>query len=332
MRFGLSVDGGDAPEALRSTVHAADTIGVSSLWIASHLFHREPVACAAAALGASRNVGIVLMAMSPYAVHPVYATMAAATLDEFFPGRVKLCYGVGAPRDLEAAGIVAEQPLRTLREALEISRRLLSGEIVNFKGRRYQVAGRRLGTGARPVPLWLAASGPQMLELAGDIADGLVISAGASPAFVRWSLDHVRAGEKRRNRAIEKASLVFCSVDQNERIANDRVRRRLAYVLRGQHHARNLELAGTELDQTALAHAFAQEDWSRVEALITDDVVRRHCASGTPSQALAALSDYRSAGLDEIVIHGVQDGDQVLRMAQLMRPESAPAPTSSTGR
>ncbi|HZB92714.1 MAG TPA: LLM class flavin-dependent oxidoreductase [Stellaceae bacterium] len=48
--------------------------------------------------------------MSPYAVHPVYAAMAAATLDEYFPGRVQLCFGVGAPRDLEAAGIEAPQP------------------------------------------------------------------------------------------------------------------------------------------------------------------------------------------------------------------------------
>jgi 5,10-methylenetetrahydromethanopterin reductase len=332
MRFGLSVDGGDAPQALRSIVAAAETIGVSNLWIASHLFAREPVACAAAALAASRNVGVVLMAMSPYAVHPVYATMAAATLDEFFPGRVKLCYGMGAPRDLEDAGIVAEQPLRTLREALEISRRLFSGEIISFKGERYHVAGRRLATPARQVPLWLAASGPRMLELAGEIADGVVISAGTSAAFVRASLDHVRSGEKRRNRTIEKASLVFCSVDQNERVAHDRVRRRLAHVLRGGHHARNLELAGTKLDQSALAHAFAREDWGRVEALITDDVVHRHCVSGTSSGALAALADYRAAGLDEIVIHGAQDGDQVMGMAPLMRPKPAAAPISHTGK
>ena len=110
------------------------------------------------------------------------------------------------------------------------------------------------------------------------------------------------------------------------------MRRRLAHVLRGGHHARNLELAGTKLDQSALAHAFAREDWGRVEALITDDVVRRHCASGTPRGALAALADYRAAGLDEIVIHGVQDGDQVMGMAPLMRPEPAPAPISRTGR
>jgi 5,10-methylenetetrahydromethanopterin reductase len=323
MRLGVSFDGGDPPEMLRAIAQVADAGGAADMWIASHLFHREPIACAAATLAASRNIGVVLMAMSPYTVHPIYAAMAAATLDEYFPGRVQLCFGVGAPRDLEAAGIVAEHPLQTLREALEVSRSLLAGETINYGGERYKISGRRLAMGARPVPLWLAASGPHMLELAGEKADGVVISAGTSPAFIRWSLDLVRRGEQRGGRTIRKASLVFCSVDQNEQVANDRLRRRLAYILRGQHHARNLEFAGTKLDQAALASAFAQEDWDRVDALITDDVLRGHCVTGTPSEALKALSAYRMSGLDEFVIYGAQKREQVASVLALMAPPSA---------
>lgn len=323
MRLGLSFDGGDPPAALRAIAEAADAAGATNLWLAAHLFHREPIACAAAMLAASRNMGVVLLAISPYSVHPVYATMAAATLDELFPGRVQLCFGAGAPRDLEAAGIVAEHPLQTLRETLEISRRLLAGETINFTGQRYRIAGRRLVTGARRVSLWLAASSPKMLELAGEKADGVVISAGTSPAFVRWSLDIVRRGEQRSGKAVKKAALVFCSVDRDERTAFDRIRRRLAYVLRGQHHARNLELAGTRLDQAALARAFEREDWAGVEALMTDDVLRRHCVGGKPSQAAAALSAYRMAGLDEIVAHGVQEREPLEQVLAIMKPDMA---------
>ena len=323
MRLGVSFDGGDPPEMLRAIAGVADAGGAADLWIASHLFHREPIACAAATLAATSNIGIVLMAMSPYTVHPIYAAMAAATLDEYFPGRVQLCFGVGAPRDLEAAGITAEHPLQTLRETLEVSRCLLAGETIDHCGERYKISGRRLAMGAHRIPLWLAASGPLMLEMAGQKADGVVISAGTSPAFIRWSLDHVRRGEQRRGRTIKKAALVFCSVDQDEKVANDRLRRRLAYILRGQHHGRNLELAGTKLDQAALARAFAQEDWGCVEALITDDVLRSHCVSGTPSHALEALAAYRTAGLDEIVVYGVQVGEQVANVLGVMRPPSA---------
>lgn len=326
MRLGVSFDGGDPPEMLGALADAADAGGAANLWIACHLFHREPIACAAATLAATRNIGIVLMAMSPYTVHPIYAAMAAATLDEYFPDRVQLCFGVGAPRDLEAAGIAAEHPLQTLRETLDVSRALLAGETIDFSGQRYRISGRRLAMGAHRVPLWLAASGPHMLELAGEKADGVVISAGTSPAFIRWSFEFVRRGEERGGRSIRKAALVFCSVDREAKTANDRLRRRLAHILRGQHHARNLELAGTKLDQTALARAFGEEDWDRVEALITDDVLRHHCASGTAAQALEAFSAYRLAGLDEIVVYGVQQREQVVDVLALMRPQAAAAP------
>jgi len=310
VQIGVSVDGSDPPASLRALVETADAAGAANLWIAAHLFNREPIASAAAALAASCNIGVVLMAISPYTVHPVYAAMAAATLDELFPGRVQLCFGVGAPGGLEAAGVIAERPIETLREAIEVARLLLSGEPVNFAGHRYRIKG-RLAMGSHRLPLWLAGSGPRMLELAGEKADGVVVSAGASPAFIAWCLQRVRRGEERAGRAVKKAALVICSVDADAHRAHDAVRRRLAYVLRGAHHARNLQLAGTRLDQVALAEAFAQENWPRVDALISDDVVVGHGASGTPAEARARLEAYRDAGLDEIVAYGMHERRQI---------------------
>jgi 5,10-methylenetetrahydromethanopterin reductase len=318
-RLSISSDGSDAPDALRAMTTVADQASAKNIWIATHLFHREPVASAMAVLSQTQNLGVALMAMSPYVVHPIYATMAAATIDEFFPGRIQLCFGVGAPRDLEAVGLQAEQPLRTLRESIEISRSLLAGDAVRYDGQRFKIAGRRLLAGVRPVPLWLAASGPQMLELAGEVADGVVISAGTAPAFIRWCLDHVRRGEEKARREIAKAGLVFCSVDANAETAHNRLRRKLAYLLRGQHHARNLQLAGTQLDQIALAEAFAQERWQEVEALITDDVLANHTASGTPEQAQDAFVAFQAAGLDEIIVYGVEDRAQLSAALSVMR-------------
>jgi 5,10-methylenetetrahydromethanopterin reductase len=303
--LGLSFDGGETTEAVRAMMDVADRGGASTAWLASHLFQREPISTAALALSGTRNISIALMAMSPYSVHPLYATMAAATLDEYFPGRVTLCFGVGAPRDLEAAGLKAEHPLGMLRESIAVSRALLSGEVVDFKGERFQVSGRRLANGARNIPIFLAASGPQMLELAGAAADGVLISAGTSPAFIRWTLDHVRKGEEASGRCIKKTALVYVSADDDETVARDRLRRTLGFILRGQHHARNLEMAGTRLDQAALAAAYAREDWETVTNLVNDDVVMRHSASGRPDQVRAAFAAYEDVGIDEIVASGM---------------------------
>ena len=318
-RFSISYDGADAPEALQEVVELADEAGASNVWLACHLFHREPIACAAMTLARSKKIRVVLMAMSPFTVHPVYATMAAATLDEYFPGRVQLCFGVGAPRDLEAVGISAQQPVQTLREAITIARTLLAGETIHHEGKRFQASGRRLATGARRIPIWLAASGPLMLELAGEQADGVLISAATSPAFIGWTLEAVARGEARAGRPIAKAALVFTSVHADGLVARNRLRRQLGFILRGQHHAQNLELAGTRLDQTALANAFSEEDWSTVESLMTDDVIARHTASGTQEQVKAALSAYREVGLDEIVTYGIRDRHEMADMLGVMR-------------
>ena len=73
----------------------------------------------------------------------------AATLDEFYPRRVTLCLGVGAPADLKSIGIGVERPLRIMREALELARALLAGETVRVDGQFFHAHGRRLASGTR---------------------------------------------------------------------------------------------------------------------------------------------------------------------------------------
>lgn len=339
--FGVALDGVETPDAVRATVQAAEAAGVRTLWFAAHLFNREPIVGAALALAATSRIRVALMALSPYTVHPVYAAMAAATLDERFPGRVELCLGVGAPADLAAAGVAATHPLRTMDESLTIVRSLLAGETIAHDGRQFRVQGRRLASGARAVPLILAASGPRMLALAGRAADGVLISAATSPAFIAWTLEQVTAGEQtgaaarvssgervgaaapvdpedQRTagdqvpaRRVRRIAVVYAAMDANPARAHARLRRRLGFVLRGAHHAPNLRFSGAALDQAALADAYVREDWAQVDTLVSDEVVRRHAASGTPAEVRRAIGAYRAAGLDEIVLAGIAGASDV---------------------
>jgi 5,10-methylenetetrahydromethanopterin reductase len=308
----ISSDGRDAPSAFADKIAAGETGGAATLWIANHLFQRDPVTLAALALARTARMNVALMAINPFTTHPVQAAMAAATLDEIYPGRVTLCLGVGAPADLKAVGLDATKPLKAMREALGAIRGLLQGETVRFAGDLYQINDRRLATGGRAVPLVLAASGPQMLELAGAVADGVLISAGTSVEFVRQTLERVHHGAK--GRKVRAAGLVYSSIDDHPATANDRLRRVLAILLRGAHHQANLALAGSVLDQAALNAAVLAENWPRAEALIGDDIVRRHAASGSAGEVKARFAAYHAAGLDEIVISGARDGDQITRM------------------
>jgi len=310
----ISSDGRDAPADYDAKLQAGEQGHAATIWIANHLFLRDPVAMAALSLARTSRIKVALMAMSPFTVHPVQMAMAASTLDEMFPGRVTLCLGVGAPADLKAVGLDASKPLKAMREAFEAIRGLLNGESVRLAGESFTINERRLVTGRRNVPLVLAASGPQMLELAGAIADGVLISAGTSVEFIEQTLERVQRGA--RGRRVRTSAMAYAAIDAEEGRANDRMRRVLAILLRGAHHRPNLDAAGSVLDQAALNAAVLAEDWPRAEALITDDIVRRHAASGTAGQVKARFAAYHAVGLDELVIAGARDGDQITKLLQ----------------
>ena len=310
--LGVSFEGGEMAAELPVLARQADAAGADTIWLASHLFQRDPVVQAAMALSATERISAALMAISPYVIHPVQAAMAAATLNEHFPNRAVLCLGAGAPGDLDAAGIARPRPLATLEESIDIARALLAGETVHHQGERFKVGGRTLETGPQDVPIVLAATGPRMLELAGRRADGVLLSAATCVEFVRWSLAQVsQAAEASDGHQVRRIGLVFASVDADEGRAYDRIKRLLAFVLRGAHHRPNLEMGGADLDQGALYDAVANSDWDRATALVNDEVVARHSVSGTPAQVRARLRDYHRAGLDEVVIAGMR-GDAML--------------------
>ncbi len=306
--LGVAFDGRNPLGVLVEQARAAEAGGAETFWVSSHLFLRDPFTSVAVVLGATRTARAALMAVSPHAIHPVHIAMAAATLDELAPGRVVLCLGTGAPGDLADAGVTPARPLRTLQETVEAVRLLLSGEPATYRGERLRLGGRRLATGRRATPIYLAATRPRTLELAGRIADGIVLSTASSVEFVRWSLDHVDRGA--RGRALARAGLVYGFAAERPADALGRFRRQLAITLRAPHHATNLELAGARLDQAAVRAALAREDWAAAEALVSDETVRRHTACGTAEELRARLDAYWTAGLDEVVLAGLYTPDE----------------------
>jgi 5,10-methylenetetrahydromethanopterin reductase len=99
----------------------------------------------------------------------------------------------------------------------------------------------------------------------------------------------------------------------------DAIRRPIGFVLRGAHHAENIRLSGAPLDQTALWNAYASEDWAGVDRLVSDDVVRRHAACGTPEQVRKKLGEYRAIGLDEVILGGIDDAASIAAVLAAVR-------------
>lgn len=305
--LGLAIDGFTPASDIADQARAAEAGGVDTLWIATHLFLRDPVALGATALAATSTLKVALMAISPYAMHPVHAAMGAATLAELYPGRVVLCLGVGAPGDQDAAGIERPRPLATLREAIAVCRALFSGDTINHRGDVFTVTQRRLVNAPCDVPIVLAASGPKMLALAGSDADGVIISGATSTPFVESCLTRVADGAQ--GRKIQNSGIVYTGIEGEAMVGS--LRRTLGFILRGGHHAENVAMGGAVLDQQALREAYTAEDWEAVDRLINDDVLARHAACGDAAHVRTRLDAYHRAGLDHVIVSGITDPAEI---------------------
>jgi len=134
---------------------------------------------------------------------PTLLGMSAATLGHLAPGRV--AFGLGL-----SSRIIVEQwhgqkfapALAQIREAVQIIRLVTAGERVNFDGAFYRVRNFRLTAPAAPVRIVLAALGPEMLELAGEIADGVVLN-WIPPQAVPAAIAHLQAGARRAARSLD---------------------------------------------------------------------------------------------------------------------------------
>jgi probable F420-dependent oxidoreductase len=136
---------------------------------------------------------------------PVVLGMSAAALAHFAPGRVALGLGLSSRIIVEQwRGLTFSSALAQIREAVQVIRLVASGERVNFEGTFYRLKNFRLSTPppSPPPRVVLAALGPEMLELAGEIADGVVLN-WIPPEAVPASLRHLEAGAKRAGRTLQ---------------------------------------------------------------------------------------------------------------------------------
>lgn len=187
----------------------ADRLGYSVAWVAEAYGSDAPTVLSHLA-AATERIDLGAGVMQIPARTPAMTAMTAATLDLLSGGRFRLGLGVSGPQVSEGwHGVRYAKPLARTREYVEVVRQALARETVRHDGAFYPLPlpdgpGKALKLTLRPIrddlPVYLAATGPRNLELAGEIADGC-LAVFASPRFSRELLSSVRAGRERAGRA-----------------------------------------------------------------------------------------------------------------------------------
>ena len=312
-RIGIGFTG--TPFSVRQTVkyvQFAERTGFESAWFAEDYFLRDAITPLACYAYATKSIKVSTGVINPYTRNPVLIAETLATLDELSNGRAMLALGTGVSPLVEQMGITLEKPLAKIRETVHIIRSLLSGEELTFNGKTTTVRGVRLGYNPyfeplglfQPVrmkiPIYVAAVGPRMLRLAGEIGDGVLLTAGASPGYVRSAVKEIRTGAERSGRnlsQIDIANYIVLSVTKDGNPYTKGVRGFIAFELAFADQ-RTLELAGIPASKVVgVRDLFNRKGAAYAADLVTEEMVDAFSATGSPRKCLDRIGDYTEAGV-----------------------------------
>jgi 5,10-methylenetetrahydromethanopterin reductase len=299
-------DAHDLREGL-DVVRYAESRGFEAVWQAESRLVRDAIVPMAAYAAVTERLKVGSGVINNWTRNIGLLAATFLTLDDLAPGRI-LC-GIGAWWDPLArnVGIDRRKPLQAMRETVEVLRRLLHMERVTFHGEFHHVDGIELDVvhgrrEPRQVPIYIGATGMKMMELAGEIADGVVLNYCVPPEYNKEALAAMEIGARRAGRRMEdldRPQLVVCSVDHDRAVALDSTRELLTQYLAQQPHI--AQASGVSPDvvakiQSILGWPATHEQIRQAKHLVSDDLIHRITASGTPDEALAKVEEYRRHG------------------------------------
>jgi 5,10-methylenetetrahydromethanopterin reductase len=314
LSVGVAIDGHESLSAVLPRLVALDRgDAIDTLWIADERFRRD-VWTSMGAIGASTNrLRLATCVTDPFVRHPALTGAAIATVDDVAPGRAILGLGAGAS-GFAAMGNRRERPAVALRETIGFLRQFWTAdEAFSYEGSSVQFRDARLGFrpaddrgNARPIPIMLAGRGPLILELAGQLADGVLVATFLDGPLLEASLARVAAGEARRAESLaplRRVSWCYVAIDDDGEAARDAVRRGIAVAIWGSRPI--IEELGVPLP-TALrqlmderAYSIEPETIGLAAALIPDDLVDACSIAGPPAEVATRLHGLSARGFAE---------------------------------
>jgi 5,10-methylenetetrahydromethanopterin reductase len=250
--------------------------------------------------------------------NPARLAATFSTLDDLAPGRIIL--GIGAWWDplAQKVGIDRAHPLTAMREIVTSVRALLHNETVTFDGTYVHLDGVELDyvyQDRRPkdVPIYIGATGMQMMELAGEIGDGVVLNYLVSPDYNQRAMEALATGAEKAGRTIadvDRPQLVVCSVHEDRPTALDMARLMVTQYLGQQPHI--MKASGVPqslLDEVAkvLTWPATHEQVEAASRLVPDEIVEMLTASGTPADARAKVEQYIDHGCTCPILYPLGD-------------------------
>jgi len=306
-------------------VKYAEEKGFSEIWQADTRLARDCVVMMSAFLAETKRMrfgsGVLpIWTRNPAVIAATWSTMwelAGTTAD----GRSRVMLGLGAWWEpiSSRVGVDRTRPLTAMRENIESIRQLFTMEEVSYQGQFVNLDRVKLDvafgdSSPRDIPIYLGATGPKMLELSGEICDGVVLNYVVSVEYIRSAVERVRIGAERAGKTLDQVDrpelLVCCLSDDDPQAAMTEGKALVAYYLGTEPHimkASNVDEDLIRQVQEYVGWPATEEDYRRAATIIPDDVVRNLMAVGTTRQCQDKVAEYIDAGVTCPILYPMMD-------------------------
>jgi 5,10-methylenetetrahydromethanopterin reductase len=294
------------PEGLNGYARAVEKLGFGHLWVVEDCFLAGGLTLASSALAVTERLRVGVGLMPAPLRNPALAAMEIATLARSYPGRFTATFGHGVRSWMDQVGALPGKRLSALRGTVSVVRALLAGESVTLEGSYLRMRDVELEMGPSVAPeVLIGTTGPRGIELAREIADGLLLPEGCGPEFVRW------AGGA--DSSPKRVTYAWLAIDENRSEALARLAPSLKRWAVSEHYPWPRQLAG-------LGSAPLQISDSEIAA-----VAARVSVAGTSRDCAESIQRLFEAGSDRVIL--VPQGPEPL--SELGQVASAVAPAIS---
>jgi 5,10-methylenetetrahydromethanopterin reductase len=312
MKVSLGVYPNEEPTEIIDSAKLAESLGFNTLWMLdSHLLFREVYTMLGALAVSTTSLRFGTAVTNPITRHPTVTASAFSTLHALTKGRATLGISVGDSA-LKAMNLEIAK-MATLADSVTKIRSLFKGEEVSFSGEDHA----KLTFAGVDVPIYIAATGPKMLKMSGELADGVILMNGIAPELIKTAVDIVHDGERTSGRAVGSTKIVVWAACHP---SFDAVKYNVARAI-----LRNIPGPIDDLTRKVAAEvkaAYNYEQHGRSEAefgkLVPDELVTRYAFAGSSQMIKDQVGALKPLGVDEVVLAipvapGIKSRDEVMQ-------------------
>lgn len=304
MKFGIEFVPSDPALKIAYYAKLSEQQGFDYVWITDHYNNRDVYSTLTVIALNTNSIKIGSGVTNSYTRNAAITASSIASVAEISGGRAVLGLGPGDKATFDAMGIEWVKPLATTKETIQAVRSFHEGQKVSMDGEAVKFAGAKLAFNAGKIPIYMGAQGPKMLELAGEIADGVLINA-SHPKDFEVAVEQIRKGAEKIGRdpkEVDVAAYACFSIDKDPVKAINAAKVVVAFIVAGSPDL-VIERHGIPLEaKSQIGAAIAKGDFGALMGgLVTPQMIEAFAICGTPADCLKRIKELEAIGVTQIV-------------------------------